>query len=128
LRFARIAFNSLMRLSHITVSAANNYASTLKHLNRFEEAKSLLRKTIPVAHILLGESDRLTLKLRWIYAQSLYKDDGASLDDLHEAVATLEDAGRIARRVMGGAHPYTTQVEDDLRDARATLRARELEH
>ena len=105
--------------------ASNNYAATLKILNRFEEAKSLLRKTIPVAHILLGGSDRLTLKLRWIYAQSLYKDDGASLDDLREAVATLEDAGQIARRVMGGAHPYTTQVEDELRNAQAALRAGE---
>ena len=108
-----------------TLAAANNYASTLKYLNRFDEAKSLLRKTIPVAHILLGESDRRTLKLRWIYAQSLYKDDGASLDDLREAVATLEDAGRIARRVMGGAHPTTKVIEAELRDARAALRARE---
>ena len=108
-----------------TLAAANNYASTLKYLNRFEEAKSLLRKTIPVAHNLLGESDRLTLKLRWIYAQSLYKDDGASLDDLREAVATLEDAGRIARRVLGGANPLTVNIGRELRNAQAALRAGE---
>ena len=53
------------------------------------------------------------------------KDDGATLDDLREAVATLEDAGRIARRVLGGAHPLTVGNDDELRDAQATLRARE---
>ena len=43
----------------------------------------------------------------------------------HEAVTTLEDARRIARRVFGGAHPTTTGVAYDLREARAALRARE---
>ena len=52
-------------------------------------------------------------------AQSLYRDDGATLDDLREAVTTLEDVGRIARRVLSGAHPLTTSLEDDLQDARA---------
>ena len=54
-----------------------------------------------------------------------YKDDGATLDDLREAVTTLEDAERIARRVLGGAHPTTGWVEIALREARAALRARE---
>ena len=49
----------------------------------------------------------------------------ATLDDLREAVTTLEDAGRIARRVFGGAHPLTTAMEDNLRQARAALRASE---
>ena len=63
--------------------------------------------------------------MRGLYAQSLYEDTTATLDDLREAVTTLEDAGRIARRVMGGAHPLTEEIEDELRDARAALRARE---
>ena len=54
-----------------------------------------------------------------------YEDPAATLDDLREAVTTLEDAGRIARRVLGGAHPTTEWIEDELRDARAALRARE---
>ena len=49
----------------------------------------------------------------------------AKLDDLREAVTTLEDAGRIARRVFGGAHPLATTIGLDLRDARSALRARE---
>ena len=55
----------------------------------------------------------------------MYKDDAAALDDLRETVATLADAERIARRVLGGAHPLTEWLGEFLRDARAELRARE---
>ena len=54
---------------------------------------------------------------------ALYRDDDATLDDIREAVTTLEDAERIARRVFGSAHPVTTGIEKSLRNARATLLA-----
>ena len=63
--------------------------------------------------------------MRMNYAHSLYKADGATLGDLCEAVTTLEDTARIARRVLGGAHPITTGIEHHLREARAALAARE---
>ena len=47
-----------------------------------------------------------------------YRDDGATLDDLREAVTTLEDAARVVRRVLGGANPLTEGIEEELRDAR----------
>ena len=106
-----------------TLRAASNYASTLVHLRRFEEAKSLLRKTIPVARRVLGEGHESTFKLGLIYGQSLFWDPAAMLDDLRESVTTLEDAVLIARRVLGGQHPTTEAIEDELRDARAALRA-----
>ena len=59
------------------------------------------------------------------YGQSLYSDAGATLDDLHEAVTTLEETERTARRVLGGANPITTGIEISLRQARVTLRARD---
>ena len=62
---------------------------------------------------------------RALYADALYKDAGATLDDLRESVRTFEEIEPSARRVLGGAHPITMQIEDELRDARATLRARE---
>ena len=62
---------------------------------------------------------------RWIYAMALFEDDGATLDDLHEAVTTLEGAEQTARRVLGGAHPTKGGIEAALQDARAALRARE---
>ena len=103
----------------------NNYAGILGGLGRFEETKSLTRKAIPISRRVLGEGHHLTLKMRSIYAVALWRDDGATLDDLREAVSTLEDAGRIGRRVLGGAHPMTARIEDNLQDARAALRARD---
>ena len=73
----------------------------------------------------LGTNHDYTLKMRWLYAQALYMDDVATLDDLREALTTLEDSERIARRVFGGANPITAGIEVALRDARAALRARE---
>ena len=107
-----------------TLRAANNYAKCLVDLKRFEEAKVLMRNAIPVARRVLGESHDL-IKMRINYATALYMDDGATVDDLREALTTLEDTGRIARRVLGGAYPITIGVEGELRNVRAALRARE---
>ena len=63
--------------------------------------------------------------MRMSYAAALYKANGATLDHLPEAVTTLEDTARIARRVLGDAHPLTEGIEDELRESRAALRARE---
>ncbi len=54
-----------------------------------------------------------------------YSDDDATLDNVREAVTTLEETERIARRVFGGAHPFAVDFGRNLRDARAALRARE---
>ena len=108
-----------------TLIAANNYAGALRDLRRFEEAKSLLRKTMPVTRRVLGENHHVTLRMRWAYAIALYKDEGATPDDLREAVATLEETERIARRVFGGAHPLAVDILQYLRDARAALSTHE---
>ena len=60
-----------------------------------------------------------------VIQEALYRDDDATLDNIREAVTTLEDAGRIAQRVLGGQNPTTKEIEHDLRNARAALRARE---
>ena len=109
----------------MTLAAASNYASSLITQERFEEAKSLSRKMIPVARRFLGESHDLTLKLRWFYARTLYRDAGATLGDLHEAVTTVEETARTARRVMGGAHPLARDIERTLQNAREALAARD---
>ena len=95
-----------------------NYASSLNELGRFEETKSLMRRQMPVAQRVLGEGHEITLKMRWIYAQSFFLDSGATLDDLREAVTTLEEIEPIARRVLGGANPLTSAIEGNLRVAR----------
>ena len=107
------------------LQAANNYALSLIDLKHPEEAKPLLRQTIPIARRLFEENDDTTLRMRWYYAMALYKEDGATLGDLREAMTTLEETERTTRRIFGGAHPFTAAIETDLRRARAALRARE---
>ena len=80
---------------------------------------------MPVARRVLGERDMITLSMRTYYAQSLYKDDDATLDDLREAVATLEETARLSKRVLGNLHPIAGAIEGDLQQSRAKLRYRE---
>jgi hypothetical protein len=108
-----------------TLVAANNYATSLVDLRRFEEAKAVMRKTIPVARRVLGDDYSLTLRMRKDLAKVLWHDTDATLDDLHEAVTTLEEIERTARRVFGGAHPLTSALARDLRIVRAVLAARD---
>ena len=55
----------------------------------------------------------------------LYQDPAATLDDLREAVATLEEIEQTARRVLGGAHPLVRSLEGSMRLSREALHARE---
>ena len=104
---------------------AENYALTLLRANRFEDAKSLMLKTMPAARRVFGKNASSTLKMRAVYAVALYEDPAATLDDLREAVTTIEETERTARRVLGGSHPIIVDIGRDLRAARAALRARE---
>ena len=108
-----------------TILNANNYIVSLFNLQRFKEAKALQRKILPVTRRVCGENHEGTLKARLVYGETLYRDPSATLDDFREAVATLEDTDRIARRVLGGAHPFTEAIERNLRNARAALNTSE---
>ena len=125
-----------------TIVETNTYAGALQDLNRLKEAKTLLRKAVPVARRVLGESNDLVIIMRNNYAKMLYADDRATLDDLHEAVKLLEDLKPFlheavklledlkpfARRVLGGAHPLVANTEHDLKWAREALSARQAPH
>ena len=109
-----------------TLIAANNYANSLMELQRYGEAQALMRRTEPMARRVLEENNEITLQMRWSYAAALYKDPHATLGDLREAVTTLEDTERTARRVFGSAHPQVLNIGWELRDSQVALRAREL--
>ncbi len=108
-----------------TLQAVTNYSATLITLQRYKEAKSLLRKTVLVARSVLGEGDEVGLGMRANYALALANDPGVTIDDLREAVTTLEEIEPTARRVLGGAHPIAMGIEVQLQNARVALRARE---
>ena len=129
LQLERDVYHGSLRLygeeNRDSLISANNYADSLSSLNRFEEAKSVLREVIPVARRVLGENDTLPFRMRKVYAQALYEDPAATRGDLREAVTTLEDVERTARRVFGGAHPSTSSIEQSLQNSRDKLAARE---
>ena len=50
-------------------------------------------------------------------------DDGATLDDVREAVETLESVAKSWTRVFGKSHPETSRIQIALATARAALRA-----
>ena len=55
------------------------------------------------------------------YARALYKDDGATLDDLREAVETIDSVAKSWKRVFGESHPETQKVQSALATARKKL-------
>jgi hypothetical protein len=128
LRMSRDVYSGNLRLegaeAEETLRAANNYAWGLFNLRHFDEAKALMRKMMPVARRVFGESDALALKMRWIYAAALYLDTSATLGDLRESVEILESVANSWKRIFGPAHPETPKAQDALKYAREALAAR----
>jgi hypothetical protein len=109
-----------------TIWSAGYLANSLYRTRRFNEGKALLRKVIPVARRVLGKGNIDVVRLRWSYGCFLYRAPDATLDDIREAVATLEETYSTVRRVFGAEHTYTREMDPhDLRLAQAELRARE---
>ena len=75
--------------------------------------------------IVLRSSDLASSKRRRSTRPFACRDDGATLDDFREAATTLEETTQAARRVLGGAHPVVTSIENSLRTARGLLALRE---
>ena len=93
--------------------AASNYAMVLLELQRFKEAKRLLRKVISVAQRVLGTEDALTLSLREDLSRATL-DGESSAEEKREAFRMLEDVAGVIRRVMGPAHPNTLHAQNKL--------------
>jgi hypothetical protein len=67
-----------------------------------------------VARRRLGPEAITTLKLRGLYARTLFEADGASHADVLQAITLLEDASRIVKRVFGPSHPLMGLFQDAL--------------
>ena len=73
----------------------------------------------------LGTDNGTTVKLRGVYAQSIYEDDTSTLDHLREAVTILETESKRSQRVFGPTHNITRTVTCSLHQARKALAKRE---
>ena len=97
----------------LTLAAAYNYANSLLILERFKEAKRLLRKVIPVARRALGAEHDITLSLREDLSRATL-DGKSSADEKREALQMLEDTVAVMRRVLGPQHPETQRMQESL--------------
>ena len=95
------------------IRAANNYALTLLELQRFEEAKGILRRTVPVAQRTLGAEHELTLSLREDLSHATL-DGESSAEEKREALRILEEVAGVIRRILGPAHPNTLYTQRNL--------------
>ena len=75
---------------------------------------TLLRDEIPKAKASIGYENEHTLNLLTVYAKTLYMDKG-NISELMEASMVLEDAEKVARRVLGPAHPLTVEMGNDMK-------------
>ena len=103
------------------MSAVNLAASLVDTLQQFDEARTFLRDRIPEAVRALGKDHGTTLRLERMHAQCLYRNDGASRDDITTAIATLEELYRRITRIYGATHPQARGTQDYLEKARETL-------
>ena len=72
------------------------------------------------------KSVAVVARTRKIFAMALYEDPAATRGDLREAMTTLEEIERTARRMLGGAHPLVTAIERNLRASQDAFYARGL--
>ena len=103
------------------LSAVNLASSLVDELQQFDEARAFLRDRIPEAIRALGKDHDITFRLERMHAQCLYENDGASLEDVTAAIATLEELDRKITRIYGITHPQTRGTRYFLEEARATL-------
>ena len=89
-------------------------------LRRFEEAKSLLRKTIPVARRVFGGESGRVLSLREDLCRATLAGDSSSKEK-RKALQMLEDTVAALRRLFGLLHPETQRAQGLLEKWRKTI-------
>ena len=99
--------------------AVCNLTEYLVAAREFEEAQSLAREELPVIIDRHGPDDPLTLEIRTWYALAFFRADGASEDDVAEALTILEDVLRRSKRVLGDSHPDTERAREFLEEVRS---------
>mmetsp|Transcript_16704 Transcript_16704/g.47697 ORF Transcript_16704/g.47697 Transcript_16704/m.47697 type:complete len:275 (+) Transcript_16704:1179-2003(+) len=100
-----------------------NLSWSMKECGLCAESKSFLREQLPAARRALGADHDTVIQLRWQHADALRLSDGASRDDVVEAVTLLEELSRTTQRIYGTSHPLANDIRNALGWARETLAA-----
>ena len=96
------------------MTARNTPEGARVDLKRFEEAKALLSKLLPVARRLLGENKDLTLRMRLLYAHALPRTSATSTISVKIRSRRRTDRAARARRRA----PALKAIERDLCESR----------
>ena len=125
LRLRRVVYRGVLHRygedSLEAITEALNLALILRDTGNDPEAKELLRARIPVAERSLGRENYVYFRLLWTYAKSLADAADATLDDVVQAEALLDDTYTRFRRVMGDRHPDTPRIHEILLAIREIL-------
>ena len=122
LRFERVYYDATSWFGALDPTKTKSWQGMFPGLSRKEAEVAARDKGYEPSWLRDG-----SLKLSHVVGSPFrsHPSDGAEAYDLREAVTTLEDAGRIARRVLGSSHPLTGGLGRELLLARAKLSCRE---
>ena len=91
-----------------TIVSGSNLATSLIHLELWDEAKTILRdQLLPMARQSLGRDHETCLALGHRMAEALVGHPNANDEDRTQAEMILQDVVQRRRRVLGPAHPRT---------------------
>ena len=107
-----------------TLISVTCLAISLIRGKKWAETKDLTHEALPAARRALGSDHELTIKLECQLARASYADEGASLDELRQAISMYEDLIRRARRIFGDSHPAAESMAARIEEARTTLARR----
>ena len=103
----------------------DSLASQTTRLSSVDSSSSAASESSRVGSSPVGDSDSRRRRARAGHVATgvlaLSRDNGATLDDLREAVTTLESVANSWKQVFGQAHPETPMVQGALEMARKTL-------
>ena len=108
-----------------TIQAGLNLSVSLTDLKRYEEARSIQRKIIPVALRILGAENDTTLLLLRTNVRSVYSDPKATLADLRQTERSMRDVLQRTRQIYGASHPDTQTCERFMHNVKQILAKRD---
>ena len=108
--------------AHVSCLEAHNLASSFISLERFE-ARSLMRKTIPVAQRVAGEDAEVTLRMRWRYAEATSNRGGRHVV-VAESFSSFSSSSFCADFEDDGADDDEDDDDDNDDDERARAATR----
>ena len=113
------------------IARARGRARAASHMLSARVSRVYPDRSLPVRALLLGFSEKQREFQTYHAAPddeaaacAASASDGATLDDVREAVTTLESIAPLWKRIFGEAHPETPKIQEALANVREMLATR----